>query len=383
MEIGLYLHLPFCLSKCPYCDFFSVVQRPDETLYLKALEAEINLKAEYLANLGNEKRIKILTFYAGGGCPSLFSPAFFERVFKLLERHFIFEPLELTLEANPEGFTYEKARAYLEVGFNRLSLGIQTFQAKGLSFLGRRHSAKEALSAIEVALKAGFKNISLDFLYGWKGQGRATLKKDIDLALSFAITHLSFYELTIYPETPFYKLYGRRPAFLREKKLMDFKKILGDKLSASGFRQYEISNFAQPSFECLHNLLYWEVKPYLGIGAGAVSRVGNLRFKNIEDLKTYHKALLEKKVLPQVILETLNSRELAKEYLFMGLRLTKGVEISKLEGYGYKIVKSALTYLHLKGLIERDNNRFWLTERGSLLHNQVVKFLWNNLVRLR
>ncbi len=383
MVSGLYLHLPFCLSKCPYCDFFSIPKRPDEELYLKALEVEINLKAEYLTrNLTGSKR-EILTFYAGGGSPSLFSPSFFERFFMILERYFPFKPLELTLEANPEGFTYERARAYREIGFNRLSLGIQTFQPKGLFFLGRRHSKKDALSAIEAGLKGGFKNISLDFIYGWKGQGSSTLKKDLDLALAFEITHLSFYELTIYPETPFYKLYGRKPAFLREKKLIDLKKLIKDTLSTAGFMQYELSNFTKPSFECRHNLLYWEVQPYLGIGAGAVSRIGNLRFKNTEDLKTYYKSLLEERALPQEILETLDFKELAKEYLFMGLRLTKGIEFSKLEELNYKINEDALIYLYKRDLIDREPERFRLTDKGSLLHNQVVKFLWNNLERLR
>lgn len=379
MEVGCYLHIPFCKSKCPYCDFFSVTEGPDEDLYLKALSEEIALKAENIIKTLSGEKLKIITFYAGGGSPTLFSPRFFEGVFRRLEKSFSFEPVELTLEANPEGLTLEKAKAFREAGFNRISLGIQTFHPGGLSFLGRRHSQKEAFMAIEASLRAGFKNISLDFIYGWKGQGKNLLFKDIELAQSFEIKHLSFYELTIYPGTPFYQFFGERPSFLREEKIIMLKKTLKKTLSASDFIQYEISNFAKPTFECRHNLLYWEVKPYLGFGAGAVSRIGNKRWKNTEDLQSYFRSLLEKKSLPCKVMETLNEKELAKEYIFMGLRLTRGIEITRLKKGGLKIRDEAINYLKSKRYIQSDKERLWLTERGSLLHNQVVKFFWNNL----
>ncbi len=379
MEVGCYLHIPFCKSKCPYCDFFSVTERPDEDLYLKALSEEIRLKAENLTKALSGEELKIITLYAGGGSPTLFSPRFFEGVLRMLEKFFFFEPVELTLEANPEGLTLEKAKAFREVGFNRISLGVQTFHPGGLSFLGRRHSPKEALMAIEASLKAGFENISLDFIYGWKGQGKTLLQRDIELARSLDIKHLSFYELTIYPGTPFYHFFGERPPFLREDRLLDLKKTLKKALSASDFIQYEISNYAKSTFECRHNLLYWEVKPYLGFGAGAVSRIGNERLKNTEDLRSYFRDLLEKKSLPSRVMETLSEKALVKEYIFMGLRLTKGIEISRLEKGGYKIREEVINYLHSKRYIYRDKERLWLTDRGSLLHNQVVKFLWNNL----
>ena len=382
MKIGLYLHLPFCKKKCPYCDFFSVTQIPDEKLYLQALSREIDLLSDFLNKTFSLNTITIDTFYAGGGTPSLFSPSFFERLFERLSKTFDFKPLELTIEVNPESFNSEKAKGYKMAGFNRVSLGVQTFQKGGLNFLRRIHTPKESFLAIESALKAGFENISLDFIYAWKGEGLKTLKKDLDLALSFEVTHLSFYELTLYPETPFFKEYRKDAYFSNEKRVLMLFSFIRDYLQANGFQQYEISNYARPGFECRHNLKYWKLEPYLGIGAGAVSRIGNLRFENIKNLEKYYDKLLKDRSLPNRIIEKLDNFELAKEYLFMGLRLVEGIEMSRLKELGYMLKKEALLMLKKGGLIRLFLDRLSLTEKGMSLHNQVVKFLWNNLERL-
>jgi oxygen-independent coproporphyrinogen-3 oxidase len=383
MKIGLYLHLPFCKKKCPYCDFFSVEELPQEDLYLKALLKELELLSKFLEKYFQEKRITIETFYAGGGTPSLFSPFFYERLFESLSQTFEFSPIELTLEANPESLTFKKAKNYKAVGFNRISLGIQTFQKRGLKFLQRIHSPKESISAIEGALKAGFENISLDFIYGWVGQGVKSLEKDLKLALTFKIKHLSFYELTLYPGTPFYKKFGKNPSFLREKRLLKLYSFLRNYLYNQGFFQYEISNYARPGFEAKHNLKYWKIEPYLGIGAGAVSRIGNLRFENTKKLKEYFEKLLEKKVLPHRLIEKLDNFEFAKEYLFMGLRLVEGINLSKLNTLGYTIEKGALFLLEKRGYLKISKDSLSLSEKGMSLHNQVVKFLWDHLVKVK
>ncbi|MGC9017329.1 MAG: radical SAM family heme chaperone HemW [Caldimicrobium sp.] len=383
MRIGLYLHLPFCKKKCPYCDFFSVEELPQEDLYLKALLKELELLSKFLKKYFQEERITIETFYAGGGTPSLFSPFFYERLFESLSQTFEFSPIELTLEANPESLTFEKAKDYRSLGFNRISLGIQTFQKRGLRFLQRIHSLKESIRAIEGALKAGFENISLDFIYGWIGQGVKSLEKDLKLALTFKIKHLSFYELTLYPGTPFYKKFGKNPSFLREKRLLNLYSFLRNYLYNQGFFQYEISNYARPGFEAKHNLKYWKIEPYLGIGAGAVSRIGNLRFENTKKLKEYFEKLLEKKVLPHRLIEKLDNFEFAKEYLFMGLRLVEGINLSKLNTLGYTIEKGALFLLEKRGYLKISKDSLSLSEKGMSLHNQVVKFLWDHLVKVK
>ncbi len=383
MKLGLYLHIPFCKKKCPYCDFFSVTQKPDEELYLKALTKEIKLSSDFLKKQFEANKVTIDTFYAGGGTPSLISPSFFEKIFEKLSKTFDFKPLELTLEANPESLTLEKARDYKYVGFNRLSLGVQTFQKRGLKFLGRIHSPKESFLAIDAAFKAGFKNISLDFIYGWKGEGLKTLKKDLDLAFSSGATHLSFYELTLYPETTFFKKHQKDLYFLDEKRVLKLFSFIRNYLLDKGFHQYEISNYARSGFECRHNLKYWKMEPYIGIGAGAVSRIGNYRFENIKNLEKYFEKLLKEEILPNRIIERLDNFELAKEYIFMGLRLVEGIEISKLRDLGYILKEEALSLLVKSGYLRLSEEKMALTEKGMSLHNQVVKFLWKNLERLR
>lgn len=383
MKLGLYLHIPFCKKKCPYCDFFSVSQKPDEKLYLKALSKEIKLVSVFLKKHFKAEKITIDTFYAGGGTPSLFSPFFFEKLFEKLSKFFDFKPLELTLEANPESLSFEKARDYRAVGFNRLSLGVQTFQKKGLRFLERFHSPKENFLAIERSLRAGFENLSLDFIYGWKGEGLKTLKKDLALAFSSGATHLSFYELTLYPETPFFKKYEKDTYFFNERRILELFSFIRNYLNANGFYQYEISNYSRPGFECRHNLKYWKMEPYLGIGAGAVSRIENFRFENTKNLEEYYEKLLNKEVLPNRIIERFDNLELVKEYVFLGLRLLEGIKISELKVLGYLFKKEALLLLQKKGLIRIFEERIVLSEKGMPLHNQVVKFIWNNLEKVQ
>ncbi len=382
-SIGLYLSVPFCKRKCPYCDFYSVSSLIDKKIYLRCLQEELKRKGELLSELFSLKEISILTFYAGGGTPTLFSPRFYEELFKSFKPPFFFEPIELTLEANPENLSVEKLKEYKRIGFNRISLGIQTFQNKGLVFLGRGHTSKEGLLALENSLKAGFTNISLDFIYGWEGQTQKLLKQDLSLALSFEITHLSFYELTLYPNTPFYKLLEKRNSLLNTSQLINFQLLIKEELEKANFRRYEISNYAKEGYQCQHNLIYWELKPYLGIGAGAVSRIEKERFIN-HKLPYYIKNLLENKKIPPKKLEKLTPKRLAKEYLFMGLRLTKGISLEKLKTYGYTLRKKALQRLLLENYVSIIRDRVFLTEnKGMFLYNQIVRYLWENLQKIK
>ena len=381
MQLGLYIHIPFCKSKCPYCDFYSLPIEPKEDLYLQALYREIEIWADFFEKNYSPLKISFKTLYVGGGTPSLMSPLFYEKLIQKISKHFdcFFE--ELTLEANPESLTLDKAKGYRAIGFNRISLGIQTFQPKGLKFLKRGHNVEDSFKAIENIVKANFENFSLDYIYGWLGQGVKSLKKDLERALEINPPHLSFYELTLYPKTPFYEKYTLKANFLREDRLIQLSKIIRDTLQSSGYRHYEISNFSKKGFECKHNLGYWKVEPYLGIGPGAVSRIGNLRFQNIEDLEVYYQALLKKNKPAYLILENLDNKEIVKEKIFMGLRMSEGVNLLELRAFGYEIKREALFYLKKKKLIDFDEKSLFLSEKGSFLHNQVVKFLWEHLER--
>ena len=382
-KIGLYLHVPFCLKKCPYCDFYSLslkISKYLENKYLKGIKKELILLKSFLEEKFEIKNISFITFYAGGGTPSLLSPNFYENLFNFLVKNYNFSPSELTLEANPETLDLNKTKAFCEIGFNRISLGVQSFSQKGLKFLGRLHSVKDNLKALDYILKAGFKNFSLDFIFGWKGQGEKILKKEILKALKFNPSHLSFYELTLEKGTPFYEMFEGIKYWINDKKLVSFYKIIEETLKSNGYERYEISNYAKPSFECKHNLIYWKLKPYLGLGPSAVSRIDNLRWENPRDLNYYLETLLKNKKLPLKIIEHLNPYELAKEYLFMGLRLKEGISLRSLKkNYGYFLPQDILNILMKEDLIKKKKERIYLTFKGKLLHNKIVSLLWDKL----
>ncbi|MCD6489787.1 MAG: radical SAM family heme chaperone HemW [Thermodesulfobacterium sp.] len=383
LNAGLYLHVPFCLRKCPYCDFYSIPVKVTKSLeknYLNALKIELTLLKSFLEENFGIKRISFITFYAGGGTPSLLSPHFYENLFDFLAKFFKFSPEELTLEANPETLTLEKTKAFYKTGFNRISLGVQSFSQRGLKFLGRLHSVKDNLKALDYILKAGFKNFSLDFIFGWKGQGEKTLEKEILKASEFKSPHFSFYELTLEKGTPFYQTFKEKKHWIGDKKLIKFYYLIEKTLEAHGYKRYEISNYALPKFKCRHNLIYWKIKPYLGLGPSAVSRVENLRWENPKNLNHYLNALLKENRLPLKIVESLDNYELAKEYIFMGLRLKEGISLNLLkEKFNYTIPEVKADILIKKNLIEKRKGRIRLTFEGKLLHNQIVSFLWKSL----
>ncbi len=374
-KVALYLHIPFCQKKCPYCNFYSITRGFSEALYLSALRKEIAFWKEHF-------NPKIETFYAGGGTPSLLSPGFYETLFDILSKSFDFTPVELTLEANPESLDLEKLKTFRAIGFNRISLGVQSLTKKGLKFLERIHSVDKALKVIDWLVTANFENFSLDFIYDWKGQGLKTLEKELKLILSLKAPHLSFYEFTLEEGTPMQRLYKKK-TWSSEKKVESLCRLIEDTLEGAGYERYEISNYAFSGKKCLHNLFYWKVKPYLGIGAGAVSRIDKYRWKNPENYSLYTSHLIKKGSPPFEILEIWNEKEWIKEYIFMGLRLKEGIKIVFLRKKGYSFSQNALKLLKSHELIEEEGGRIFLTFKGKLLHNRIVAFLWDNLEETR
>ncbi len=381
-KLALYLHVPFCLKKCPYCSFYSIPLKPEnipENIYLKTIKTELLLLRDFLFHRFKINKIHFITFYAGGGTPSLLSPLFYENLFNFLSKHFDFSPVELTLEANPETLDLTKLKDFYKIGINRISIGIQSMSQRGLNFLQRIHTVKTSVRTVKYAIKAGFTNISLDFMFGWKGQGEKTLAKEIQKALKLSPTHLSFYELTIEKNTLFYSLYKKK-TWLKEEKLESLYRIIEEILETNGYHRYEISNYAIPGYECRHNLIYWKVKPYLGLGPSAVSRIEHLRWQNPEDLSLYTQSILKDKKLSLKIIETLDKFEFAKEYIFMGLRLKTGISLKILEKkYKAKLDRDMIKKLILQGFLTENKQKLALTFKGKLLHNQVVSFLWEGL----
>ncbi len=374
LEAALYLHVPFCRAKCPYCDFYSLPKALDKApLYLKALKMEARLRAPEL------KKYRLVTFYAGGGTPSLLPPSFYEELFSFLAGLFPLEFKEVTLEANPEGLSLNQLKAYRSLGFNRLSLGAQSFQEKGLRALGRRHTVHEIEKAVELARRAGFENLSLDLIFAWPGQTLKDLEEELKKAVSFGPEHLSCYELTIEEGTPFGQLYAQGKLVLPEEEtVVSMYSLIEDFLTASGYEHYEISNYAKPGWRCQHNLFYWQARPYLGLGPAAGSYLNGVRYKNIEDLEAYLTALLSGRLPPQEI-ERLSKEARFREAVILGLRLLEGVSRSRLfQEFGFDLKEyygPVIEDLIKKGLLEWAGDFLKLSKKGLLLANQVLSYL--------
>ncbi|MBM4295365.1 MAG: radical SAM family heme chaperone HemW [Deltaproteobacteria bacterium] len=371
---GLYLHIPFCRSKCPYCDFYSVTDLSLVTAWVAALIKE--------AAFYREKFDGFDTLYLGGGTPSLLTPAQLEALLAALRRYFHFtSDAEVTLEANPDDLSREKIAAYQDLGVNRLSVGIQSFNDRDLTFLGRRHTARQAVQALEGARAAGFANLSLDLMYALPGQTEKDWRETLNVALSFQPEHLSCYQLTVEAGTPLgeRKTRGEFQAAGEEMEGALFL-LTSEFLEDKGYFHYEVSNFAWGKKNCCrHNLKYWRHVPYLGLGPGAHSFSivdgedgaqgapyikNGVRWWNQADLEGYLKALAAGQA-PVAGRETLTPEQFRLEILYLGFRTRRGVALEDLRGYGNW--ETALGDLEEAGLVEVVQGRAQPTRRGFLV----------------
>ncbi|WP_456397638.1 radical SAM family heme chaperone HemW [Desulfurobacterium sp.] len=312
----LYIHVPFCRTKCPYCDFYSTTEESNVKEYLYLLKKELEIRE--IAPIPE-------TIYFGGGTPSLMPPLFFESILNMFP-----SAKEITVEANPEDLTLKYLKALKTSGINRISIGIQTFQEKLLKILNRRYNSEKALKSLYTATSI-FDNVSIDIMFGIPGQNEEDLKKDLLTATNFPITHISCYALTIYEGTPFYNQVkkGRLELPSEEKFSKYYEKVIKI-LQNKGFSQYEISNFSRPNFECKHNLAYWNLKSYLGIGPSAASLIFKRYFKNISNYKEYRKGILSGNPILEEDL-TFNEKEFLKIKIAMGLRKNRGIKLNSTE----------------------------------------------------
>jgi oxygen-independent coproporphyrinogen-3 oxidase len=379
---GLYIHIPFCKSKCPYCDFYSVT---DETLisaYLAALDTE--------ALLYREEFPAFDSLFLGGGTPSWFGEAQLAGLMKNLRRHFTFAAdSEITLEANPDDITSEKLRLFRDLGINRLSLGVQSFDEAELRFLGRRHTAGQTLAAIDLIRAAGFTNLGLDLMYGLPGQTTAAWLKTLEMALSLAPEHLSCYQLTITAgETPapHETLALRTPMARRaargeislpdEETQREFFLLTANFLTARGYLHYEISNFARPGTQagslchylCRHNLKYWTRTPCLGLGPGAHSFDGRRRWWNFPSVGDYCSSLNAGRP-PVAEAETLTPEQIRLETLALGFRTREGVSLATIREHPKGDAKVAA--LTQAGLVRVDRGRVLATLDGLVVADRL------------
>jgi oxygen-independent coproporphyrinogen-3 oxidase len=376
---SLYIHIPYCISKCPYCDFNShVVAEIPEQNYTSALLDELHHYA-----VGPDWRgRRIRSIFFGGGTPSTFQAS---SIGLLLERTAalfnVDAHCEITLEANPGTVDVANFFGYRAAGVNRISVGVQSFNSRLLKFLGRAHSAKEAEKALTIVKDAAFDNFSLDLIYANPGQTLRDLEEDLDTALSFKSPHLSAYNLTIEEGTPFHHEYRcGKFKLLHEEEEIAMAELIEQRLSDAGLERYEISNYARPGFYSRHNVNYWQSGDYLGIGAGAHSYQGvyndgiyGQRWWNEKTPARYIKIIKE---TGQAVTdaEQSNLTRAAGEYMFSGLRLTAGVS---LKGFAARFGKSmlelypAISSWVSEGLMEIQGEHLRLSRRGLLVANLI------------
>ena len=366
---AVYIHIPFCLRKCSYCDFLSFAQPQQMARYVDALIQEMQLAAA-------QYPVQAKTIFIGGGTPSCLPEHLLERVLQAIENLFAGDALiEYTMEANPGTLNEAKLRLMRQYGVNRLSLGVQSDRADHLQMLGRIHSFAEAAEAVTMARTAGFENINLDFMYGLPGQTLAQWQETLAHAMGLEPQHLSLYQLKIEEGTAMYQWLedGRIDEF-DDALALEMYRTAQTMLAERGYGQYEISNYAQPGRESLHNQVYWRTENYLGVGLGACSWVRPLRWNNSFSMEDYI-AQVQAGQLPQQEPEYLTETEQMEETVFMALRMNGGLSKAMFaERFGKSVeavFSDALQRCMESGWMQESAEAYSLTEEGRVLGNLV------------
>lgn len=378
MFTRLYIHIPFCRKKCPYCAFFSQEYSiDDQNRYVGLLCTEIKLVAQQTA-----PQQKLESIYFGGGTPSLMEPRQVALLLEQAERTFgLTDQAEITLETNPGTVDYRRLAEFRQSGVNRLSLGIQSFDDRMLATLGRIHTAQEARAAFAAARRANFENIGIDLINSLPGQSLEMWRSDLEQALQLDPEHLSVYGLTIEEDTSFAAQYaGYSPLLPDEDLSADMFELADDLLCSAGYEHYEIANYARPGFRSQHNCGYWHRDGYLGLGAGAHSYLhdgeSGTRFSNVADLEKYSQALNKGK-LPRTDYIQLSCEDAMAEHMFLGLRMSDGIDFETFEKKFRIQLKDRfgreLELLQFQHLLSVDATAARLTRRGMLLSNQAFQ----------
>lgn len=372
---GIYLHIPFCKKRCIYCDFFSSTRNEKKATYIEALCQELELRRDYL----DEERIE--TIYFGGGTPSQLAKEDFERIFSSLYKIYPISPeAEITLEANPDDLSPEYIHMLRTLPFNRLSMGIQTFNENTLKLLQRRHTAQQAIDTFTRCREAGFHNISIDLMYGLPGETMESWEKDLQQALEMKPEHISAYHLIYEEGTPLWKLRQQHQVEEVEEDLsVSLFTTLIHRLKEHGYQHYEISNFSLPGFHSRHNSSYWTGKKYLGCGASAHSYNGHSRQWNVASIEKYIQGIEQKK--PEYEIEELDLYTRYNDFVITTIRTSWGMPLSKLKSdFGDSLYQYCLRMAqpHLKqGKLEITNHVLRLTESGIFVSDGIMSdMLW-------
>ncbi|VAW56703.1 Radical SAM family enzyme, similar to coproporphyrinogen III oxidase, oxygen-independent, clustered with nucleoside-triphosphatase RdgB [hydrothermal vent metagenome] len=374
--LSLYLHIPWCVKKCPYCDFNSHTFEsglPEEQ-YINSLIADLETQLPTVWGR------RIISVFIGGGTPSLFSGESIHKVMSTIRSHLTCLPnMEVTMEANPGSVEQEKFNAFYQAGVNRLSIGVQSFDDDKLQALGRIHNASEAINAVAVARKAGFENINLDLMFGLPGnmgrQSVAQALSDLQQAIDLAPQHISWYQMTIEPNTFFY---SHPPITPEEDELWEMQ-LQGQRLLASaGYEQYEISAYARQSLRCSHNVNYWQFGDYLAIGAGAHGKISRAdmgeinRYWQVRKPDDYMQASATDKTSG---IELLTEQQIVFEFMLNALRLKQGFDIETFEqhtGLKHEMIREKCQQAMDKGLLQKQGNDYAATQQGYLFLNDLI-----------
>jgi oxygen-independent coproporphyrinogen III oxidase len=372
-EVGLYIHIPFCKQKCSYCDFNSYVCDEDKVQsYIDALIKEIKM-------YNKQAQFKFKTVFFGGGTPTFIHYKHIEAVMDEI-KPYIVEDAEISMECNPGTVNLESLKEYKKMGINRLSIGLQAWQPELQKALGRIHNTEQFLTNLEQAREAGFENISADLMFALPGQSLEMWLETVERVASLGLKHISCYSLKVEEGTPFYNLYQRNELKLPEEELDREMYHNGiDLLNKKGLKQYEISNFAVPGYECKHNLIYWENKEYLGVGAGSHSKLDGVRFNNFKSIGAYIEQI-NNKTIPIEEKNIITVEEDMWETIILFLRLNKGLDIHYFNNK-YKVdfmgkYTTAINKIMKNKLAEIVDNHLMLTALGMDISNSVfIEFL--------
>ena len=375
MARGVYIHIPFCHQICNYCDFNKVFfknQPVDE--YIEALGREMEMTVAQMP----EAFTNIETIFLGGGTPTALSAEQIEKLLGLITKHIPMSSVkEFSSEANPDELTIDKLQALYNGGVNRLSMGVQSFDQSLLKKIGRTHSNEHVYETIQNAKKVGFKNISIDLMYGLPGQTMEQWQETLEKALALKLPHYSAYSLIVEPKTIFYIQYAKGKLHLPTEDLeADMYGVLMDTMEAHGLRQYEISNFANEGYESTHNKIYWDNDEYAGFGAGAHGYLEGVRYSNVAPIKKYIETVMagERPLLHE---HEVTGDEKLEEQMFLGLRKSAGVTHEEFEmKFGQpmlSIYKEIIDQLQEEQLIELDSEGIRLTRKGRFIGNEVFQ----------
>jgi oxygen-independent coproporphyrinogen-3 oxidase len=372
--LSLYIHVPWCVRKCPYCDFNShksPLEIPEQA-YVDALIRDLEQEVPLIWGRS------VQSIFIGGGTPSLLSAEAYDRLFSAIRALLPLQHnAEITLEANPGTVEAGRFEAYRNIGINRLSIGIQSFDNEALKALGRIHDSQQAIAAVETARQAGFDNFNLDLMFGLPGQDEAKARHDIDTAIALTPAHISYYQLTIEPNTLFY---SQPPVLPEDDPIYDWQLANQARLAEAGYQQYETSAYARKGKQCRHNLNYWQFGDYLGIGAGAHGKISSAAPQQIE------RRVKQKQ--PQAYLDTAGSdacllertlvdeQEVGFEFMLNAMRLLDGVPTPLFQqhtGVPISQIKKPLAEAEKLGLIEHDINRLRPTEKGQRYLNTLIE----------